>query len=201
MFPTRFYPDRFYPGRYYPHGVSAPAGPGGGYYPGRYYPGRYFPARYYPITGASIVILYYDAMEAVQAFFTGRSDLTSAVPRIWLVEAPEKTVYPFVEYFLVSELDVAVPTRNAGWKLVETIVQISCHQPTPQASADLSRKFEAAFDLADFSIQGLPILHCQASSPTTGKGEGKGPKGQDSWMSTIDLEILWTRPRPVLTRN
>lgn len=145
----------------------------------------------------------YDVCEAVQAYFQSRSDLQARTSdgRLWFVEAREGTVFPFAEYFLVSEDDNVVPTPAAGFKTMLSTVQISCHDHSAQGAADLCRAFEAAYQLAPLEIQGQTVLHCLPGMRTRGKGEGKGPGGQDSWMATVDLEILWIQPVPVLTRS
>lgn len=165
-------------------------------------PPRYFAARYFAPRYFGTLAIYFDPLEAVQAYWKSRPDLRARTPdgKLWELEAKEGTGHPFAECFLVSEEDAQVPTAPAGWKVVRSVVQVSCHDATSQGAKDLRRAIESAFHLAPMVIQGGSVLHCLAHSPSTAKGKGKGPGGKDSFMATIDLEILWIQPTPILHR-
>jgi hypothetical protein len=151
----------------------------------------------------------FDPCEALQAWFRSQPALQALLSdgRLWEFEAVEGTRYPFAEYFQVSEQDEVLVTNDAGYKVVRTTLQLSCHGATGQAAKDLRRRFEAALvagrdegGQGPLAVHGKPALLVHPHGPRHAKGEGKGPGGKDSYMSSIEIDVQWTQPVPVPTR-
>lgn len=134
-----------------------------------------------------------DLPEAILEFFRARPDLQALTSdgALWFLEAPEGTVLPYVEHLRADE---PVEERTTGFYLPRATWQFNCHGPTLDVARSIARAFKAAYTNAPLIIQGADVLHVLPGTPQDAKGVGKGPAGQDSYVSIVELDILLARP-------
>jgi hypothetical protein len=140
-----------------------------------------------------------NVMEAVQALFQGSSlpTLTSD-GKLWEIEAPEGTLFPFAEFFRVSQ---PVEAYTTGFLMPRCTIQFSFHAANPDTARDMADAFSAAYTYlgdgaspnSQLTIGGVPVLHVLPGEPSSAKGEGKGPQGQDSYMEMLEIDVLFAK--------
>lgn len=124
---------------------------------------------------------------AILGRWNADAGLLAAIGPLWHIEAPEGTELPYATYMEVSDAE----TETTGDPHLETAVyQFSVHaNPSARAKA-LGRLVKTAYRKAPLVVDGLPVMHCLRVGGLLVKGEGKGPKGEDSWMQTHDFEVM-----------
>lgn len=131
--------------------------------------------------------------EAIHAFWDNNPALQALTSdgNLWNLEAPEGTLLPYAEFFHVSDVG-EIYTTAAYFSRIR--MQFSFHAQIIDQARAMNRAFVAAFTQADLPLKDCAVLHVLPESHEDAKGIGKGPMGQDSYVSIVDFDFLIYRP-------
>lgn len=131
--------------------------------------------------------------EAIQAFWRANPTLQALTSdgNLWEIEAPEGTLFPYAEFFHISEIGEIYTTREY---FSRARFQFNFHAGTIDRARVMERAFIAAFTQADLPLSPASVLHVLFESEGDDKGIGKGPDGQDSYVAFVEFDMLIHNP-------
>lgn len=113
--------------------------------------------------------------------------------KLWYGEAPNQPITPYAVLILVSEPETARTTAATESVLFEGTYQINCMHNTLQAAEAMAETVWNAFNGAQLTRNGKPVMHCLSGEQHSMLGHELGIDGKDCWISYVEIQVLYMR--------